>query len=238
MGFYEELSKYYDIVFPFDENKLNFMKKRVKGRKILDVAAGTGNYSVALAKLGYSVTAIDLDQEMIEKIHRKSRDEGVKVEAHQLDMRDIDRLNENEFNLIFCIGNSLAHLNGTAEIKDVIKKMYNLLTDGGSIIIQTVNYDRVLKYDVKELPLIDRKKSGVKFIRNYELENGKILFKTKLIINNDKIYENCIKLYPLTSRELTYILNDCGFKKVDIYGDFNEGEFSINSFPMIAVAYK
>jgi SAM-dependent methyltransferase len=153
-------------------------------------------------------------------------------------MRDIDRLNENEFNLIFCIGNSLAHLNGTAEIKDVIKKMYNLLTDGGSIIIQTVNYDRVLKYDVKELPLIDRKKSGVKFIRNYELENGKILFKTKLIINNDKIYENCIKLYPLTSRELTYILNDCGFKKVDIYGDFNEGEFSINSFPMIAVAYK
>jgi len=93
LGFYEEFSKYYDIVFPLGEAQLRFINKRAKDKKkILDLAAGTGNYSIALAKEGYEVTAVDLDSEMVKNIEEKANKEEVKVTAIAMDMKEIDKI--------------------------------------------------------------------------------------------------------------------------------------------------
>ncbi|WP_432663428.1 class I SAM-dependent methyltransferase [Wukongibacter baidiensis] len=239
MGFYEELSKYYDIVFPLGKPQLNFIGKRIKGKQdVLDLAAGTGNYSIALAKEGYNVSAVDLDEEMIKKIAAKNKKEGTDVEPYVLDMKKIDVLGDNKFDAVVCIGNSLVHLDNKEEIKDLLNKMYGLLRKDGVVILQIVNYDRVLKYDVKELPLIDRPESGVRFVRNYELEDGKVLFKTELIINNERSYDNCIKLYPLQSQDFVELLKEAGFRDIKLHGGFDEKEYTIDSFPLVVEAYK
>lgn len=239
MGFYEELSKYYDVIFPLGEEKLKFMKDRINGKgNILDLAAGTGNYSIELSKLGHNVVAVDLDEEMINKIEDKNKKEKTNVKPYKLDMKNIDNLRNYEFDAIICIGNSLVHLDNRKEIKDVLKKMYNILDYEGVVILQIVNYDRILEYNVKQLPLIDRPEAKVKFIRNYELENGKILFKTKLVINEDEIYNNCISLYPLKSQEFVDILKQVGFKNIKLYGGFDQREFSLDSFPLVVEACK
>jgi len=239
MGFYEELSKYYDIVFPLGKSQMKFITEHSKGKKnILDLAAGTGNYSIALAKQGYNVVAVDLDEEMIKKIEAKNEKEGTKVKPYVLDMKNIDNLGKDEFDVIVCIGNSLVHLDNSREIKDVLHKMYSLLKNTGVVILQIVNYDRILEYNIKELPLIDRPESGVRFVRNYEIEGGKVLFKTKLIINADRIYENCIKLYPLRSQELLDMLKGEGFKDIKLYGGFDEKEYTKDSFPLVLEAHK
>jgi SAM-dependent methyltransferase len=239
MAFYEELSKYYDIVFPLGEVQFKFMTKRFKDRKnILDLAAGTGNYSIALSKLGFNVVAVDLDEEMIRKIEAKNKEERTSVKPHKLDMKNIQGLEDYQFDGIICIGNSLVHLDNMGEIKRVLEEMYKLLNDNGVVILQIVNYDRVLKNNVKELPLIDRSEYGVRFIRKYDLEEGKILFKTKLIIDNEKSYENCVKLYPLKSKELFNMLKVIGFKDIKLYGGFDEKEYNLESFPLVVEAYK
>lgn len=239
MAFYEELSKYYDIVFPLGEVQFKFMTKRFKDRKnILDLAAGTGNYSIALSKLGFNVVAVDLDEEMIRKIETKNKEEKTSVKPHKLDMKNIQELEDYQFDGIICIGNSLVHLDNMGEIKRVLEEMYKLLNDNGVVILQIVNYDRVLKNNVKELPLIDRSQYGVRFIRKYDLEEGKILFKTKLIIDNEKSYENCVKLYPLKSKELFNMLKVIGFKDIKLYGGFDEKEYNLESFPLVVEAYK
>jgi SAM-dependent methyltransferase len=239
MAFYEELSKYYDIVFPLGEVQFKFMTKRFKDRKnILDLAAGTGNYSIALSKLGFNVVAVDLDEEMIRKIEAKNKEERTSVKPHKLDMKNIQGLEDYQFDGIICIGNSLVHLDNMGEIKRVLEEMYKLLNDNGVVILQIVNYDRVLKNNVKELPLIDRSEYGVRFIRKYDLEEGKILFKTKLIIDNERSYENCVKLYPLKSKELFNMLKVIGFKDIKLYGGFDEKEYNLESFPLVVEAYK
>lgn len=239
MGFYEELSKYYDIVFPLGKKKLKFMEERIEGKEnILDLAAGTGNYSIELSKHGFNVVAVDLDEEMIRKIEAKNEKEKTNVKPYKLDMKNIDELKKYEFDAIICIGNSLVHLDNHGEIKDALEKMYNLLNDDGIVIIQIVNYDRILEYNVKALPLIDRPEAKVRFIRNYELENGKVLFKTKLVINEEESYENCIKLYPLKSQEFIDLLKEVGFKDIKLYGSFDEKEFTLDSFPLVVEAYK
>lgn len=238
MGFYEELSKYYDIVFPLSDKKLSFIKKHLGNKKrVLDVAAGTGSYSIALSKNGYDVVAVDLDEEMINSINIKNMIEGTKVRSYKADMKDIDVINEEKFDLIFSIGNSLVHLDGNEEISNTIKKMHDMLNKDGKLIIQIVNYDRIFEYNVKELPLIERQDKGVCFKRSYDLSNGKILFKTKLLIDKDKkSFENCVELYPLKRKELEEILEKNGFIEINFFGDFEEDEFSIDSFHTIVVA--
>jgi SAM-dependent methyltransferase len=241
LGFYEELSKYYDIVFPLGQAQLNFISSRaMRKKKILDLAAGTGNYSIALSKMGYEVTAVDLDEEMVRKVEEKNKAEGTNTKALILDMKEVENLSD-KFDLIICIGNSLVHLQNKEEIQTLIKKLYKLLEKDGVLIIQIVNYDRILDNNVKELPLISREDKGVKFIRNYEKENEKILFKSKLVISEDseeKVYDNVVELYPLRSGDLELILKEAGFKKVDLYGDFNEGQYNLSSMATVVAARK
>jgi hypothetical protein len=116
--------------------------------------------------------------------------------------------------------------------------MYSLLNQNGVVILQIVNYDRILRYDIKELPPIDRLEYGVRFIRNYKLEGDKILFKTKLIINNNRTYDNCIKLYPLQSQALVNMLKEVGFKDIKLYGGFDEKEYTLDSFPLVVKAFR
>lgn len=241
MGFYEELSKYYDIVFPLGNSQLNFIKNRADGKvKILDLAAGTGNYSIAMAKMGYSVTAVDLDKEMVNRIKEKNCEEGTNVNAMVMDMNSVDSIKE-KFDLIICIGNSLVHLDNKEDINNLITKLYKLLNENGILIIQIVNYDRIIEKDIKELPLIQRQDKGVTFVRNYERENDKILFKTKILVENnkeEKIYYNTVELYPLKSEDLKLMLKEAGFNKVEMYGDFNGGDYNIESMATVVAAYK
>ncbi|QGU96312.1 methyltransferase domain-containing protein [Clostridium bovifaecis] len=239
MGFYEEFSKHYDVVFPLGEAQLNFIKKRAKDKKrILDLAAGTGNYSIALAKEGYDVVAIDLDSEMVRKIKEKARGKEVKIRAISMDMKEVDKI-EDKFDLIFCIGNSLVHLDSKEEIEEVISKLYNLLNKDGVLIIQIINYDRIIEKNIKGLPTIDRSEKGIRFVRDYEEKDGKILFKTKLIIKSgEEVYENCVPLYPLLSRDLDNILRTSGFSSIEIYGGFNEAEYNVDSMVTIISAMK
>ncbi|WP_432408217.1 class I SAM-dependent methyltransferase [Wukongibacter sp. M2B1] len=239
MGFYEELSRYYDIVFPMGKLQLEFIGKHIKGKEnILDLAAGTGNYSIALAKEGYNVSAVDLDEEMVKEIAAKNKKQGTDVKPYVLDMKKIDIFGDNKFDGIICIGNSLVHLDNKEEIKEILNKMYGLLRDDGVVILQIVNYDRILRYDVKELPLIDRPESGVRFVRNYELKDGKVLFKTRLIIDNERSYDNCIKLYPLQSHDFVELMKEAGFRDIKLYGGFDEREYTIDSFPLVLEAHK
>ena len=73
MSFYEELSKVYEYVFPLNKNALKFISENLKnGDKILDLACGAGEYSIALSEMGFNVDGIDLEKGMIDKAINKS----------------------------------------------------------------------------------------------------------------------------------------------------------------------
>lgn len=65
---------------------------------ILDVACGTGNYSVALSKLGLNVTGVDISAEMVRQAKQKSLE-------IQWDISDVNNLpyDNRTFNGATCI---------------------------------------------------------------------------------------------------------------------------------------
>jgi glycine/sarcosine N-methyltransferase len=236
MDFYKKLSEFYDIIFPLNQQSVNFLKEKIVGKSILDLAAGTGNHSIAIAKSGYDVTATDLDPYMVEKILAKAESNCVSVNALQLAMEEIEQLNST-FSSIMCLGNSLVHLKSFDDVSFVIKEMHQSLQANGKLIIQIVNYDRILSEGITELPLISREVEKVSFRRTYKHVDNKIIFHG-LLTTQDEVFENEVTLLPLTSAQLESILTDTGFTSISKFGSFKGEEFDLNSPALIVEAVK
>lgn len=241
MDFYQKLSEYYDVIFPVNPMQVQFIRKQAgNSLRILDIAAGTGTLAIELAKSGFSITALDLEEKMVKQIREKIQKEQVKLDAYCLDMRNLDQLNDHPYELICCLGNSIVHLNSREEIQDTVRKMYALLENRGKVIIQTVNYDRILRQGIDQLPVIE--KEGVCFIRSYEWADPYIQFHGNLTVENSvgssQTFHATTKLFPLTSTEWVTILTDCGFHHIELWGSFIPDHFGSNSPAIIVVARK
>lgn len=242
MKFYKELSKVYDIVFPKDDTTLKFLCKDLKhNSKILDLACGTGTYSIALAQKGHRVEGVDLGEEMIALANGKG---GLFANFKVGDMTKVKELfHEEKYDLIYCIGNSIVHLKNKEKIEELIKDIYDKLNEDGALIVQIVNYDRVIKKDVRSLPVIDRKEKGVKFIRNYNYkpEEEKVEFQTELIISKsdkEERFENSVDLIALKMEEIKSMFEKAGFQFINVFGDFSEEDFSDDSFALVIKGIK
>ena len=242
MGFYETLSAYYDKVFPLSEPCKNFIEKHLiqdKG-KILDVGCSTGELDIFLGEKGYEVLGIDLDQKMIQIANEKIAHKKLPVEFKVMNMEHLGaNLSGSQFDGIICIVNTLVHLPGIPQIKAVLKQMVSLLAPGGVLILQIINYDRIITQKITELPPIEN--DDVSFIREYhchETEN-KVGFKTTLTVKktNEK-FENEISLFPLRYEALKAILSELKLENLNWYGSFKGEPYEWNSYAIVVTAKK
>lgn len=235
MPFYESLAPYYDQIFPLNNDASSFLLSHFTNAKsILDIGAGTGTMAMALAQKGLNVTAIEPDETMLEYIRQKAVSHQVSVAVSLKGMQQIDQLTE-PFDGLYCIGNTLPHLHDVAEIETFIKKCYEKLPPGGKLILQLVNYDKVLSDPEFSFPIIER--DELTFVREYKQEGEKILFSTNLTVNG-KTFENTTALYPVTSTQLVPILKSARFQVEALYGNFKLKDYTIDSPALIIVAKK
>jgi glycine/sarcosine N-methyltransferase len=240
MGFYEEISKYYDYIFPVGKPQVNFISKfsGKPPKDLLDVACGSGGYSIELAIQGYNVTAIDLDYNMIEGLREKAVNHKLNIKAFQGNMLELRNKINSRYDLAFCIGNSLVHLEGEAEIEKFFIEMKGILKEDGKLVIQIINYDRVLSQNITSLPTIENQEVGLEFKRIYRYNEklNKVFFKTILKVDEKEI-ENEIPLYPLLVEDIVKLLKKAGFNELKLYGDFKESEFNKeNSYALVVIA--
>lgn len=240
MSFYTVLSEYYDEIFPLNNKSIDFIKDRINADgTIIDVAAGTGNHAIALAKEGFKVIATDIDENMVNIIKEKAITAAVPVEGLKMPMEKISTLNTKGLDAVLCLGNSLVHLHDLSSVKAFLKDVYDQLSAEGKLIVQIVNYDRILSEGVTSLPKIEKK--HVSFFRTYKHIRGKIIFNGELQVNNGNnlsIYNNEIELLPITSEDLRQILSEIGFKSIKLFGSFAESPFTKDSLPLIIEAKK
>ena len=73
------------------------------GSRILEVGAGTGRYSIALAKEGLDVTAVELVESNLEAL-RKDSQGIVNLQSFQGDATDLSRFPDNSFDVTLSLG--------------------------------------------------------------------------------------------------------------------------------------
>ena len=239
MNFYNTLSKVYDVIFPEDEEVTEFLCKDLKKQSdVLDLACGTGSYAIALGNRGYRVTGVDLDSTMIDLAIKKDSKSLVNFIAEDM-LTFTEKINKEKYNMVYCVGNSLVHLEGIEAVKALSQNVYNILYSQGEFLLQIINFDRILDNNIKSLPTIERKEKGISFQRNYNRVKDKIEFKTILFVQAEgQKYENSVGLLPIRSKELKEILLAIGFSKVEVYGDFSGKKYEKEDYLTVIRAIK
>ena len=104
-----------------------------KSDKILEVGAGTGRYSIELAKEGYDVTAIELVEHNVELLKSNSKD--IKnIQAFQGDALNLGRFKDGEFDITLVLG-PLYHLYDKTDIHKAIDEAIRVTKKDGIIFI-------------------------------------------------------------------------------------------------------
>ena len=112
---------------------------RFAGRdsKVLEVGAGTGRYSVALAKEGMDVTAVELLEKNLEILRKNS--EGIEnIRAYQGDATDLSRFTDDSFDVTLVFG-PMYHLYEPDDINRAIDEAVRVTVKGGVILFAFIS---------------------------------------------------------------------------------------------------
>jgi len=245
MKFYESIAPYYDLIFDPEDSAGIINEKYLKGRpgRVIDIGCAAGKLSAGLAGFKHDVTAIDLDEKMIEAANAKYAQKGLDLKFMRVNMLDVAEVfSPDSFDAAVCLGNTIVHLDGFDGIAEFFVSLYRILKPGAVFVAQILNYDRILSQKIDKLALIEN--DEIRFERNYDLDlfknNGRISFITALTVKSTGVViRNKAPLYPAKKQEIADALTAAGFKEVNFYSDIDGAPFSPeNSGPLAFCAVK
>lgn len=147
---YRQLVEDYHLLFPAKKGQLSLLREMAGPvpARVLDCACGTGEYVAALAAAGYASFGIELDESM----HQRAVTRHPELAERFIlgDMMRADHLATGSFDLVYCIGNSLAHLEGIAEVASALKAMWELARPQGKLVLQVANFEYALHHGHQE----------------------------------------------------------------------------------------
>ncbi|MEY8191196.1 class I SAM-dependent methyltransferase [Peribacillus simplex] len=101
----------------------------IGGRKVLDLACGTGEMTVELAQHGFDVTGVDLSDEMLLVANEKAVKLRLSIPLFQQNMAELEGLGQFDCVTIFC--DSLNYLRNEEDIVKTFSRVHEHLKDGG-----------------------------------------------------------------------------------------------------------
>jgi len=235
VDFYQVLANFYDEIFPLKAVHKEFLRSylaREQIKSVLDVGCATGSYVLELNDWGIETAGIDLSPDMIEIARDKGRQRKSQAEFLLKDMRDLSEVS-GTFDGILCLGNTLAHLTEEPHLLQALKQFG---VKGRHLLLQLVNYDRVLEQQVTELPEI--RTSRLVFQRRYELlDNGLIRFSMELELLAEGIKTQASNLLvPLTKDKLESFFRAARWESQSWWGSYAAEEWSTNTQATIVSA--
>lgn len=133
---YEKFAYLYDGLMqdvPYDKwvniVKAYVNKHRIEGKKLLDLACGTGELSVRFAREGFEVTGADLSSDMLSVAKAKADQLALPIQFFQQDMAELEDL--GEYDVIGIFTDSLNYLKDEQAVRQTFEGVYRLLKSGG-----------------------------------------------------------------------------------------------------------
>jgi SAM-dependent methyltransferase len=117
----------------------------------IDLGAGNGIQTIALADLGFKVKAIDFNRQLIDEL--KSRIGNLPIDVFNDDIKNVGKYSTPKPELIVCCGDTLTHLDSFAEIEMLIKDSFDILIPNGRLILTFRDYSTELADTNRFIPV-------------------------------------------------------------------------------------
>jgi SAM-dependent methyltransferase len=242
--FYAKILPLYDKLISYEnrkERETPFWKKLFNKYQILnahDCACGTGHHLLIFNELGISCSGSDLSDAMVNEAKKKCEERNLKNTIFQADFRNIKTYLKKPVDLIVNLGNSLAYLSKEEYILVHLKGCNSSLSNEGVLVIDTRNYDYLLKERPRFIPLSFREDYGFIYAIDYLKES--IQFNVLYFnLSNKDFQKFSTTYYPILYEKLIHYLKESGFEFENQYSNYNFEAFNLNtSSNLIIVAKK
>ncbi len=133
--------KYYDRIYWWKdyEQEVEFLVRAlgrygIRGRRVLEVACGTGSHSKVLVERGYEVTGVDLSDDMLRVARSKVKGHAKFTRG---DMRDLDAAVDGKFDAAICLFSSISYNLTVRDLRRTIQGFYDHLVEPGVVVFDT-----------------------------------------------------------------------------------------------------
>ena len=204
------------------------------GAHVLDLGCGIGRHSLELARRGFKVTGVDRTAHYLEQANEKANKESLKVEFVQDDMRNFCR--PDTFDAAINMFTSFSYFEDPEEDRQVVANVYRSLKLGGAFLLHTHGKETLARIFTES---------------NWREENGALILEERRVSKNWSWMENrwimikdnnrtefriTHRLYAAT--ELAVLFTGCGFKPVNVYGNFQGSPYDHKAQTMVTVGRK
>lgn len=228
---YERFAYLYDQLMqdvPYDQwvtvLKQYLAKHNVEGKKLLDLACGTGELSIRFARKGYQVSGADLSSDMLSVAKDKADRLSLPIQFFQQDMTALDELGEFDIIGIFC--DSLNYLKDEQAVKQTFEGVNRLLKRGGLFLfdvhsiykMEHIFADATFTWDDEEITYIWNSFTGED---PYSVEHELTFF---VLDQQTGKYDRIDELHFQRTYPVNFykeLLEQTGFKNIEVMGDFS-----------------
>jgi len=249
MPVFEKYAEYYDVYYAGKDydGECNFIEAGLvrfgqRPQTILDLACGTGNHGLRLARRGYQICGVDLSAAMISQYKRKAEAQGSSVELHEQDLRHLEL--GRQFDAAICMFDAIDYLPVNADLTAFLRRVAAHVRPGG-----------VFLFDFWHAAAILRGHEPVK-VREFALEGGRLLristttldiahqtanveFRV-LAFEKDCLVADFTEIHPMRyflAQEMTFILEATGWHVHHLCPAFDlDGVVDADAWHLVAIA--
>jgi SAM-dependent methyltransferase len=205
------------------------------GASVLDLCCGIGRHSIEFARLGYRVTAVDLNKAFIAQARERAKREKVEVDFAQGDMREFTR--PGAFDAAVNLVTSFGYFENQADDLKVARNLCESLKPGTRLVVGMMGKEILARKFVPRRWEVAP--DGTFLLMEHQLRSGWEWMEDRCILIKDATRRELNFSYRVYSAaELGAVLRQAGFQAVEFFGTLGGTPYDHNAERLVAVATK
>ncbi|WP_347491017.1 class I SAM-dependent DNA methyltransferase [Desulfoscipio sp. XC116] len=206
---------------------------------VVDLACGTGNTLIPLARRGYKATGIDLAGEMLDLARSKTAAANLSIDFFKQDMRSF-KLPE-KVGLVTCFHDGLNYLLDIGDIRRTFQQVHRHLEDKGAFIFDLNAVHWLSKADNNNVTVIDDRDMTLIWETDYHNSQNTWNIKLTGFVRENDIYHKFTENHREKAyhpEEIAGCLGQTGFTLLGSFNAFTFEPIRTNSIRHFYVAQK
>jgi glycine/sarcosine N-methyltransferase len=196
---------------------------------VLDASCGPGTQSIALARLGYTVTAADPSSGILSRARQNAAQYGVddKISFVQSDFQNLHNHLTGPFDAVITKGSAIPHLLHDDQIEETLLIFFELLRPGGLLLIGMRDFEPLLEDRPRFIPgrVHDNPEEQVITFDVWDWDDGPpitVTFNSFIVRGGGTTYRAArhpVVFRALTAEEVEVVISEAGFENFQAQRD-------------------
>jgi cyclopropane fatty-acyl-phospholipid synthase-like methyltransferase len=213
---------------------LNDVLELQPGQRVLDLFCGHGRHALELARLGYSVTGVDISTESIRELQKNAKREKLSIDARSGDFLTISL--EGGFQGAYCLGNSFSFFPHD-QMLVFLQKIADQLVSGGRFVADTAMIAEGVLPDFQERSWMQVGDITFLMENEYDVRESCIISQLTYLRNNQTEHRQS-RHYVYTIAELHRLFQKAGLTITEMSGNLDGSDFMLGDDRLLLVSRK